>query len=334
MKAQALVTREDKSFAIEEVAVPDPGPNEIGVRTLFSGVSIGTEFALIRGKISWGPFPICTGYMATGVVDEVGNDVSGYSKGDRVYVRGNRAINLADGSAISCASGAHASYIVTQPDSSHGAALLLAEADAETASMFVMPAVGLFGVDMANPRMGQTVLVYGCGLIGLGVVAACVHRGCTVVAVDLDEKRLAVAEAFGADHLIDGSKVDVHMALAEIAPDGADVVFESTGIPACIDEAIELCRTFGTFVWQGNYGSDPISMKFLSPHGRKLTMFFPCDDGLQPCRKAVIRNMMMDALKWEKCITHHIDSAGAPELFSRIDEGDSDILGATIRWSE
>ena len=46
------------------------------------------------------------------------------------------------------------------------------------ASLFVMPAVGLYGVDMANPRMGDTVVVYGVGMIGLGVVAACAQRGC------------------------------------------------------------------------------------------------------------------------------------------------------------
>jgi hypothetical protein len=52
----------------------------------------------------------------------------------------------------------------------------------DAAAMFVMLAVGLHGVDMANPRLGQKVVVYGVGLIGLGVVA-CVHRGCFVIAV-------------------------------------------------------------------------------------------------------------------------------------------------------
>ena len=91
-------------------------------------------------------------------------------------------------------SGAHCSYIVLNPNTTHGAAHLPAGASMETTSMFVMPAVALYGVDMANPRMGQTVIVHGTGLIGLGVVAACANRGCTVVAVDLSPKRLEIAK--------------------------------------------------------------------------------------------------------------------------------------------
>ena len=334
MNAHALITREDRSFRIEPVRLPEPGPDQISVRTLYSGVSIGTEFALIRQKISWGPFPICTGYMGTGVVETVGTDVTGFVTGDRVWFRGNQSMSLPDGSAVSCTSGGHASHVVVKPDTSHGAGVLHPAADPETASMFVMPAVGLYGVDMANPRMGQAVVVYGCGLIGLGVVAACVHRGCKVIAVDLETKRLAIASELGAEVLVDASREDVKEVIRERTGGGSDVVFECTGLPQCIDDAIELCRPFGSFVWQGNYGSEPVSMHFLTPHGKRLTMFFPCDDGLDPCRRAVIRNMALGALRWERCITHRITSKEAPQLFARIDSGEPDVIGVTIRWSD
>jgi L-iditol 2-dehydrogenase len=154
-----------------------------------------------------------------------------------------------------------------------------------------------------------------------------------VVAVDLDDKRLAVAQLMGADHVIHGRTDDVAAEVRRIAPEGADVVFECTGIPACIDPAIALCRTHGSFVWQGNYGSAPVSMHFLSPHGRRLRMFFPCDDGLQPCRRAVVKNMAMGALKWERCISHCIPFTEAPAMFQRINEGtDPDIVGVVIDW--
>ena len=182
----------------------------------------------------------------------------------------------------------------------------------DVACMFVMPAVGLYGVDMTNPRMGQTVVVYGTGLIGLGVVAACAHRGCVVLAVDLNEKRLAVAKQLGADYAISGETGDVQAEVKKIAPEGADVVFECTGIPECIDPAIALCREHGSFVWQGNYGSAPVSMHFLPPRGRRLKMFFPSDDGWRPCRRAVVKNMAMGALKWEQCISHRIGFMDAP----------------------
>jgi L-iditol 2-dehydrogenase len=200
--------------------------------------------------------------------------------------------------------------------------------------MYVMPAVGLYGVDMANPRMGQVVVVHGTGLIGLGVVAACAHRGCVVIAVDLSDTQLAIARKMGADYVINGSSQDVEAEVKKVAPEGADVVFESTGIPENVDPAISLCRPHGSFVWQGNYGDAPISMHFLPAHHRRVRMFFPCDDGFQPCRRAVVKNMAMGALPWEHCITHRIDYTESPEMFSRINRGDrKDIVGVVMKWA-
>lgn len=329
-----MICDEERNFTLEDVTLKDPAPDQIAVRTRYTGVSIGTEFALVRGKLSWGPYPLCTGYMGTGVVDAVGSDVRDFKVGEEVYFRGNDSMELEGGARVSCVSGAHCSRVVTRPHTTHGVARMIPGAAMDVACMFVMPAVGLYGVDMANPRMGQTVVVYGAGLIGLGVVAACVHRGCVVIAVDIDETRLAIAREMGADRSINGASQDVEAEVKRIAPDGADVVFECTGVPRCIDPAIALCRPHGSFVWQGNYGAAPVPVKFLTPHARRLRMFFPCDDGLEPCRQAVIRNMAMGALRWEKTITHRIDFAEAPAMFQRIDKGDRDIVGVVIRWEE
>ena len=335
MKAKALICDEKQNFSIEEVNLKDITPDEILIKTSYSGVSIGTEFALIRGKISGGPYPLCTGYMGTGIVEALGAKVDKFKVGDKIYVRKNMGLEtLADGTKIAAVSGVHCSHIVTSgdPNHTHGAGHLYPGVSMEVASMFVMPAVGLFGVDMSNPKMGQTVVVYGAGLIGLGVIAACVHRGCIVIAVDINKKQLELAREMGADYLIDGSSQDVKEEVIKIAPEGAAVVFECTGIPACIDPAIDLCRRYGSFIWQGLYGRKPITMHFLPPHHRRLTMHFPCDDGLIPCRRAVIKNMAMGALKWDKLITHRVTSKDAPDIFSRINDGDKDIIGVVINW--
>jgi 2-desacetyl-2-hydroxyethyl bacteriochlorophyllide A dehydrogenase len=334
MYAKALICDAEQRFSIEDVLLPDPGPDEIAIRTHYSGVSIGTEFALIRNKISWGPYPLCTGYMGTGTVEKIGDQIDNFEVGDRVYYRRNGSMKLVDGSAVSCVSGAHASLTVLPPNTTHGAAHVPAGLSMETAAMFVMPAVGLYGVDIANPRMGETVVVHGVGPIGLGVVACCVHRGCIVIAVDINPLALQIAREFGADVVIDGTKQDVTAEIARFAPEGADAVFECTGLPQCINPAIALCRKDGSFVWQGNYGAAPISLDFLPAHGRRLRMFFPCDDGLQPCRRAVVKNMAMGTLPWEKTITHRIAYTEAPEMFNRINQGAKDVLGVAIHWPD
>lgn len=333
MQGIALICDARQNFSLEEVILRGPSADQIAIRTHNTGVSIGTEFALIRNKISWGPYPLCTGYQGTGVVEIVGENINNFAVGDKVYFRGNDYMELSDGQRVSCVSGAHCSHIVLDPNTSHGAAKVTHGAKLDVAAMFVMPAVGLNGVDMANPRMGTTVVVHGVGLIGLGVVAACAHRGCVVIAIDINPKQLDIARKMGADYVINGSEQDVAVEVKRIAPEGADMVFESTGIPECVNPAIDLCRTNGSFVWQGNYGVAPVPFNFQPAHGRRLKMFFPCDDGLQLCRRAIVKNMGMGVLKWENCITHRIGYRKAPTIFDRINKGTTkDVVGVIIRW--
>ncbi len=115
MKAQAIVCDEKQNFELADVVLPDPGPDDIVVRALYSGISIGTEFALIRNKLSWGPYPLCTGYQATGVAERVGDNVKGLDVGDKVYYRNQTRMNLTDGTAITAASGTHCSVAVMGP---------------------------------------------------------------------------------------------------------------------------------------------------------------------------------------------------------------------------
>jgi len=311
---KALVTTENQRFSIEDVVLPEPGPRQIRVHTLYSGVSIGTEFSVIQGKLDWGAYPLVTGYQGVGIVEAVGSQVTEYGTDDRVYYRANRTISKTDGSPVSGASGVHCSHAVTDVEGTHAAERLPDGVDEEAASMFVMPAVGLNGVDTANPRMGDTVVVYGSGLIGLGVIAACSHRGCVVIAADIEGDRLEVAKHLGADYTVNLKKESIPERVEDLTPGGADVVFEATGRGDCIDPAIALCRREGKFVLQGNYGAKPISYHFLPPHGKRLTMFYPCDDGLQMCRRAVLKNMATGVLPWHHTITHRCSFEDAPQL--------------------
>jgi len=333
MQAKALICDEHQEFTFEDVLLPDHGPDRMLVRTVSTGVSIGTEFALIRGKLSWGPYPLCVGYQGVGRVESVGENVQGFSAGDYVYYRDNKWIERSDGTAVSAVAGTHCSHAVIDPVKTHGVALVPEGLEHDVGSLFVMPAVALHGVDMANVRMGSVAVVFGCGLIGLGVVATCCQRGARVIAVDLQQKRLDIAGKLGADHLIDGNEQDVAAEVQRIAPGGADVVFEVTGIGACIDGAVQLCKPYGKFVLQGNYGADPISYHFLPPHGKHLTWFYPCDDGLAPCRRAVVKNMAMGILPWEHVITHRVPAAESPALYDAINKGEADeVVGAVIKW--
>ena len=196
-----------------------------------------------------------------------------------------------------------------------------------------MPSVGYNAVDMAGVQMGDVVAFHGQGLIGLGALVAARLRGAVTIAIDLDQRRLDLAKSMGADYVIDASQEDVKAALEAITPGGADAVFEGTGIPACLDIAFSLAQLRGKFVFLGNYGNAPISFQFLVPHGKQLTAYFPCNDGLEPCREAVLRNVATGAIPWQKTITHRVDAVDAPELYRAINANAiPEMMAAVIKW--
>lgn len=97
--------------------------------------------------------------------------------------------------------------------------------------------------------------------------------------------------------------------------------------------AFPLARLRGKFIFLGNYGKAPVSFNFLAPHAKQLTAFFPCNDGLEPCRQAALRNIASGAIPWQKTITHRVDASDAPLLYEKINRNEvPDLLGAVIRW--
>jgi 2-desacetyl-2-hydroxyethyl bacteriochlorophyllide A dehydrogenase len=331
MEATALICTADQEFSLATFPIPAIGASQILVENLYSGVSVGTEFAVIRHKLDWGPFPVCTGYQAVGIVQQVGADVQRFQPGDKVYYRQNYMPMQLGHQKINTCSGTHTSHAIM--DNTSEVEKLPSGVDAATGSMFVMPSVGYNAVNMAGVAMGDVVAVHGMGLIGLGALVAARLRGAITIAIDLDERRLALAREMGADFTIHSGQEDITARVQAIRPGGADVVFEGTGIPACLDAAFALARLHGKFVFLGNYGNAPISFHFLVPHVKQLTAFFPCNDGLKPCRDAVLRNVAAGAIPWHKTISHTVSYLDSPTLYDDINHNRiPDMVGAVIQW--
>jgi 2-desacetyl-2-hydroxyethyl bacteriochlorophyllide A dehydrogenase len=96
---------------LEAVELPEPGPGDVLVETRRSGISVGTERNLVHGEVSWGPFPICTGYQAVGEVERACAE-TGFEAGDRVYYRDNAELRRPEDASITSASGTHCSKAV------------------------------------------------------------------------------------------------------------------------------------------------------------------------------------------------------------------------------
>ena len=115
MKSRALICTDQQQFSLEEFEIPALAPTDLLIRCIYSGVSVGTEFAVFRQKLNYGPFPVCTGYQAVGIVEDIGADVTDFKIGDKVYYRRNFIPMQHSGQPLTVCSGTHASYAL-MPD--------------------------------------------------------------------------------------------------------------------------------------------------------------------------------------------------------------------------
>lgn len=112
--------------------------------------------------------------------------------------------------------------------------------------------VGFHAVARAQVTDNDVVLVFGCGMVGLGAVVRAARRGATVVAVDLSPEKLALAAALGAKYGIDSARENVVDRIREITDGaGADVVIEAVGSPATYVSAIDAVSFTGRVVCIG-----------------------------------------------------------------------------------
>jgi 2-desacetyl-2-hydroxyethyl bacteriochlorophyllide A dehydrogenase len=335
VNTKAIVCNKNQEIFVAQLTLPALRPKDILIKNLYSGISNGTELMLIRNQVSWGPFPIWLGYQAVGIVEKVGSEISEFKAGDKVYHRGCSVPATLNGQHVSPTSGAHGAYaIVDTTSQKYSSALLPENVDEEAASLFVMPSVGLNGVNLSGVKTGDIVVVQGAGLVGLGNVAAAKFRGATVIIIDMQPDRLHIAMKLGADHAINAAQENVSRRLAQLAPEGPDIVFEATGLPQFIDTAFSYCKMYGKFVFQGDYGQfGKLSFTFYLAHEKLLTAYFPSDDGFAPCRKTIMDWMAIGALKWGQTITHRLSVDNAPEFYNTIKHGQiQNVLGAVIKW--
>jgi threonine dehydrogenase-like Zn-dependent dehydrogenase len=119
--------------------------------------------------------------------------------------------------------------------------------------------VGCHAVARGRVTSADTVAIYGCGGVGLGAVSAAAFRGAAVIAIDIDDKKLAIAQGAGARYLINSSLEDVHAKLQELTDGhGPDVVIEAIGRPETFRAAIEEVAFTGRVVYIG-YAKDMVS---------------------------------------------------------------------------
>jgi len=257
-----VATARGAPVTVETVIVPDPGPGEVVVRVQACGVC-HTDLHYKEGAIN-DDFPFLLGHEAAGVVDAIGPDVGNVAVGDYVVLawrapcgrcrscrRGRpwycfdsanatQKMTLADGTVLSPALGIGA-FVEKTLVAAGQAVKVDPRARPEAAGLIGCGVMAGFGaaVNTGGVSRGDTVAVFGCGGVGDAAIAASVLAGARkVIAVDVDDRKLEWARAFGATDTVNSRETDAVEAVKALTDGfGVDVAIEAVGRPEVFQQA-------------------------------------------------------------------------------------------------
>ena len=273
---RAVVARtKGEPVTVETIEVPDPGPDEVLVSVQACGVC-HTDLHYREGAIN-DEFPFLLGHEASGIVEEVGDGVTDVAPGDFVILNW-RAVC---GQCRSCRRGrpwyCFATHNAAQKMTLDGVELspalgigafaektLVHAGQATKVDPAARPEVaGLVGcgvmaglgaaMNTGNVGRGDSVAVFGCGGVGDAAIAGSSLAGAhTIIAVDLDDRKLAIAREFGATHTVNSSTEDPVEAIRSLTGgNGVDVAIEAVGLPVTYEQAFYSRDLAGTVVLVG-----------------------------------------------------------------------------------
>lgn len=314
---------------LRSMALPDLGPRDVRVRTVYSGVSQGTERWLLTNRYRWADgipqYPHFPGYQAAGVVEEVGADVEDLRPGDHVFAQGTRF----DDPTARYGLGSHSAALVQDRDD---VTPLDPTVDLAGAAMLRMAGVARHGVRLTRVESDDLVAVIGLGMIGQMSAQSARRAGGRVIASDLIAARVERAATHSADRAVCGDTQVLVSAVREEAPGGADVVIDTTGISGMFETCVGLVRREGRICLQGYY-PDPIEFDFHPTHLKRATVTFPC--WVDRDRDAELAaDLAAGRIAIEPLITHRIPYTDAAAAFELVVNHPERSLGMVLSWSE
>ena len=233
------ITHSQELHIIETPHPQAPGQGEVLLKTCYVGFC-GSDINTFMGRNAMALDPVIPGHEIGAVIEAVGSGVpEGLKPGMTVtcnpYTNCGRCASCRNGRVNACQynetlgvqrDGAMKEYLVLPWEK-----VIPAERLSPKVCALVEPmSVGFHAVSRAQVTDSDTVLVIGCGMVGMGAVVRAALRGATVAAADIDDDKLALAREMGAVHVINTRTEDVHQRLLDITGGfGPDVVIEAVG---------------------------------------------------------------------------------------------------------
>jgi L-iditol 2-dehydrogenase len=341
---KALVLKDYKQFACEDVPAPVAGPADVIVAVKACGIC-GSDVHGMDGSTGRRRPPIIMGHEAAGVISSLGSGVIGWKAGDRVTFdstiycghcefcrRG--LINLCDNRrvlGVSCEdyrqNGAFAEYVAVPQ---HILYRLPDGLTFEHAALVEPFAIALHAVRRAPPTLNDTVVVVGAGMIGLALVQALSQAGCgRLIAVDVAADRLALAAKCGATTAINSATEEAPAAILRLTRGlGADLAFEAVGLPATVDLTLRCLRKGGAATLVGNV-TPKVEFPLQTAVTRELTIHGSCaSQGEYP---ACLDMLARGALRAAPLISATAPLAEGAAWFDRLYRREAGLLKVVLK---
>ena len=342
---RATVFHGPGDIRVEEVPRPHAGAGEAVIRVTTTTIC-GTDVHIVKGEYPVRP-GLVIGHEPVGVIEELGPGVTGYRIGQRVLVGAitpcGQCGACLSGHLSQCGhgggyealggwrfgntiDGAQAEYLLVPSAQANLAPIPDGVSDEQVVLLTDIASTGFAGAESGGIRIGDAVVVFALGPIGLCAVAGARLMGAAqIIGVDSDPVRLAMARRMGADVALDFTQVDVAAEVKRLTGGGADVTIEALGTQGTFENALRCLRPGGTLSSLGVY-SGKLEMPYdafaagLGDHRIVTTL---CRGGKERMRRliATVESGRFDPLP---LITHRFaldDIVEAYDLFSNRREG-------------
>ena len=340
MKA-AMFYGPNQPLKIEDAPTPDIGPGEVLVKVAACGICHTDLHYIDHGVPTFKKPPMILGHEPSGFIAGIASDVKTLKEGDRVLLPAVYAC----GTCAFCRSGREniCNTMVMFGNNVDGAYAEYVKAPAK--DVFILPPEipleeGAIIADAvstpyhavknrAEVRPGDTVVVYGCGGVGVNVVQVAAACGATVIAVDVSDAKLAWAQKLGATYCLNaGKEENIAKTIRKMTDGGADIAIEAIGNPKTMEAAFNTLRKGGRLVVVG-YTNEAVSLAAAK------IMYFEMDvRGSLGCRPVdyprIIEMVRIGKLKVKELVTHRFPLDEIEKAFDLLRTHDETALRSIV----
>ena len=337
---KAINIKGERQIGLVVMDEPVPGADEVLVRLEYVGFC-GSDLNTYLGRNPMVKLPVIPGHEIGAVVEKVGEAVPeiirpGMTVTVNPYTNCGKCPSCRNGRVNACqfneTLGVQRNGAMREKMVLPWTKIIPAEGlDVRTCALVEPMSVGFHAVERGAVSDIDTVMVIGCGMVGLGAVVRSALRGATVIAADIDEEKLALARQMGAAHTVNTMTEDVHARLQEItAGAGPDVIIEAVGNPHTYRMAVDEVAFTGRVVCIG-YANSEVSFqtkyfvqKELDIRGSRNAM--PSDF------RAVIRYMQKGECPVDRLVSMVVSPQEAEDAMNRWAEAPGKIFRILVKF--